>query len=156
MDQGYVGAEGARQGGAVVQSHDERCGEALAGKGVMGGEDARVYRGRAEHLGHDHGRIVILRYVGSDETRLFGYSVLGMVAGSIALQLVLSIFQNYKKPSALVAEVALTLTGLRPAWDAFLVSSGKEVEEHHSIDTKTMLVLGRCKEVSASPHTCVN
>ena len=83
---------------------------------------------------------VVVGYMGKEETRGYGYSLLGMLAGCMALQLLFVFVQNSKKPSAVAKEMLIVLSMLKPGFDAARVASGKKMEEHHSMDAKTELV----------------
>ena len=83
---------------------------------------------------------VIVGYMGTEETRGYGWSLLGMVVTSLVLQLLIVFGQNKGKPRVLVKETLVVLTAMKPALDAFRVASGHEMEEHHAIDAKTELV----------------
>ena len=60
--------------------------------------------------------VVIVGYMGKEETRGYGYSLLMMLVGSMVLQLVLVFGQNRKKPWAMVKEMLVVITGLKAAW----------------------------------------
>ena len=83
---------------------------------------------------------VIERYMGKDETRGYGWSLLWMVVASMAIQLLFVFVQNKGKPRVLVKEMLIVLTGLKPAVDCGRVCVGQEMEEHHEFDAKTELV----------------
>jgi len=60
--------------------------------------------------------VVIVGYLGKEETRGYGYSLLMMLVGSMVLQLLVVFAQNQKKPSAMAKEMLVVITGLKPAW----------------------------------------
>jgi len=60
--------------------------------------------------------VVIVGYMGKEETRGYGYSLLMMLVGSMVLQLLVVFAQNRKKPSAMAKEMLVVMTGLKPAW----------------------------------------
>jgi len=60
--------------------------------------------------------VVIVGYMGKEETRGYGYSLLMMLVGSLVLQLLVVFAQNRKKPSAMAKEMLVVITGLKPAW----------------------------------------
>jgi len=60
--------------------------------------------------------VVIVGYMGKEETRGYGYSLLMMLVGSMVLQLLLVFVQNRKKPRAMAKEMLVVITGLKPAW----------------------------------------
>jgi len=90
---------------------------------------------------------VIVGYMGKEETRGYGWILLYMIVASMTCQLVLVYFQNWKKPRTLAKEVLIVLTGLKPAFDASAVCSGKAMDEHHSIDAKTEMVITKVVEM---------
>jgi len=60
--------------------------------------------------------VVIVGYMGKEETRGYGYILLMMLVGSMVLQLVVVFGQNRKKPPAMVKKMLVVITGLKPAW----------------------------------------
>jgi len=60
--------------------------------------------------------VVIVGYMGKEETRGYGYSLLMMLVGSMVLQLLVVFAQNRKKPWAVAKEMLVVITGLKPAW----------------------------------------
>jgi len=60
--------------------------------------------------------VVILVYTGNEETRGYGYSLLGMLVGSMVLQLMIVFLQNRKKPWAMAKEMLVVITGLKAPW----------------------------------------
>ena len=82
---------------------------------------------------------VIWRYMGEEETKGYGWSLLGMVVGSMVLQLLMVFVQNYTKPRVMAKEVLIVLTGLKPGFDCARVCLGREMEEHHVFDAKVEL-----------------
>ena len=83
---------------------------------------------------------VIWRYMGEEETKGYGWNLLGMVVGSIVLQLIVVFGQNRKKPLVMAKEMLIVLTGMKLAVDCKRVVIGQEMEEHHVFDAKTELV----------------
>jgi len=60
--------------------------------------------------------VVIVGYMGKEETRGYGYSLLMMLVGSMVLQLLLVFAQHRKKPSAMAKEILVVITGLKAPW----------------------------------------
>jgi len=60
--------------------------------------------------------VVIVGYMGKEETRGYGYSLLWMLVGSMVLQLVLVFGQNRKKPWVMAKEMLIVITGLKAPW----------------------------------------
>jgi len=82
---------------------------------------------------------VIVGYMRDEKTRGYGWSLLGMVVGSMVLQFFMVFLQNYKKPRVMAKEVLIVLTGLKPGFDCARVCLGREMEEHHVFDAKVEL-----------------
>ena len=92
---------------------------------------------------------VIAGYMGDEKTRGYGWSLLRMVAASMALQLFCVLGQNRKKPWVMAKEMLIVVTGLKPGYDCWKVVSGQEMEEHHLFDAKAELVITKCAEMIA-------
>ena len=60
--------------------------------------------------------VVIVGYMGKEETRGYGYILLMMLVGSVVLQLALVFLQNRKKPWAMAKEMLVVITGLKAPW----------------------------------------
>jgi len=60
--------------------------------------------------------VVIVGYMGKEETRGYGYSLLMMLVGSMVLQLAMVLVQNRKKPWAMAKEMLIVITGLKAPW----------------------------------------
>jgi len=60
--------------------------------------------------------VVIVGYMGKEETRGYGYSLLMMLVGSMVLQLMIVFMQNRKKPWAMAKEMLVVVTGLKAPW----------------------------------------
>ena len=60
--------------------------------------------------------VVIVAYMGKEETRGYGYSLLMMLVGSMVLQLIMVFVQHRKKPWVMAKETLVVITGLKPAW----------------------------------------
>jgi len=60
--------------------------------------------------------VVFVGYMGNEETRGYGYSLLMMLVGSMVLQLLVVFAQNRKKPSAMAKETLVVITGLKAPW----------------------------------------
>ena len=60
--------------------------------------------------------IVIVGYMGKEETRGYGHILLMMLVGSVVLQLLLVFAQRRKKPWGMAKETLVVITGLKPAW----------------------------------------
>jgi len=88
---------------------------------------------------------VIVGYWGSVETKGYGWSLLGMIAASMVLQLLIVFGQHRKAPSKMLGEMLIVLTGLKPGFDAANVIMGKEMGEHSVFDAKIELVA--CKAI---------
>jgi len=83
---------------------------------------------------------VIVGYMGKEDTRGYGYYMLGMTVASMVLQLLIVFLQNKKKPWVLANEMLIVLTGLKPAFDCARLCAGREMEGHHAFDAMTELV----------------
>jgi len=90
---------------------------------------------------------VIVGYMEKKETRGYGYALLGMIALSMAVQLLMVYGQHRKKPLTMLREALIVLTGMKPGFDAFNVCSGKQMEEHHVIDAKMELLVAKSAEM---------
>jgi len=90
---------------------------------------------------------VIVGYMGNEETRGYGWSLLGMVVGSMVMQLLVVFFQNSKKPWVMAKQMLIVLTGLKPGYDCWKVVSGQEMDEQHSVDAKAELVVTKMIEM---------
>ena len=71
---------------------------------------------------------VIWGYMNGEETKGYGWSLLGMVVVSMAFQLLLVFMQNSKKPWALTKEVLVVLTFMKVRGGASGVLSGCKLE----------------------------
>ena len=91
--------------------------------------------------------VVIVGYMGKEETRGYGYSLLMMLVGSMVLQLLVVFMQTRKKPLLMAGEALVVVTGLKSAVDAYRVCSGKKMEEHNVFDAKTELAFTKCAEM---------
>ena len=60
--------------------------------------------------------VVIVGYMGKEETRGYGYSLLMMLVGSMVLQLMMVFVQNRKKPWVMAKEMLVEITGLKAPW----------------------------------------
>jgi len=60
--------------------------------------------------------VVIVGYMGKEETRGYGYSLLMMLVGSMVLQLLIVFAQNQKKPWVMAKEMLVVITGLKAPW----------------------------------------
>ena len=92
---------------------------------------------------------VIVGYMGEEETKGYGWSLLGMVVGSLVLQLLMVFVQNRKEPWVMAKEMLIVLTGLKSAADCKRVCAGQEMEKHHAWDAKTELVATKGTEMIA-------
>jgi len=90
---------------------------------------------------------VIVRYMGEEETKGYGWILLGMVAACMVIQLLVVFAQNKGKPWMLATEATIVLTGMKPAVDSYRVCIGQEMEEHHAFDAKTELVATKAVEM---------
>ena len=93
--------------------------------------------------------LVIWGYMGKEETRGYGWSLLWMVVASMVLQLFLVLVQNKQKPWVMAKEMLIVMTLAKPAVDAFRVASGHEMDEHHTINAKLELVCTKGIEMLA-------
>jgi len=93
--------------------------------------------------------VVIVGYMGKEETRGYGYSLLMMLMATMALQFLIVFVQNRKKPWAVAKEMLVVITGLKSAFVARSVCMGQKMEEHHVIDAKMELVGTKCAEMIA-------
>jgi len=83
---------------------------------------------------------VIVGYMGKETTRGYGWSLLGMIVVCMAFQLITVFAQNKKKPTKMLGEMMIVLTGFKPGFDAARVIIGKEMDEHSVLDAKTEMV----------------
>jgi len=60
--------------------------------------------------------VVIVAYMGKEETRGYGYSLLMMLVASMVLKLLFVFVQNRKKPRAMAKEMLIVVTGLKTPW----------------------------------------
>jgi len=84
---------------------------------------------------------VIVTYMGAEETRGYGYSLMGMLALSMLLQFLMVFMQNKEKPLVVAKEVLIVMSGMKPGVDSYRVCSGQEMEVHHAFDAQTELVI---------------
>ena len=87
--------------------------------------------------------------MGEEETKGYGWSLLGMIVGCMTLQLLLVFAQNMKKPFKMIGEMLIVLTGCKPGFDAHAVISGKAMDEHGLLDAKLELVFCKAIEMAA-------
>ena len=92
---------------------------------------------------------VIVGYMGKEETKGYGWSLLWMVVASMALQLGVVFMQNQGKTRVMAKEMLIVMTLMKPAIDAGRVVSGKQMEEHHAFSAKDELVFTKCAEMLA-------
>ena len=90
---------------------------------------------------------VIFKYMGEASTRGYGWILLWMLMGNLAMQLLLVLVQYKKKPLELLKECLIVATGAKPVVDAFRISSGKEQEGHHVFSPLVELVAGKVCEM---------
>jgi len=88
---------------------------------------------------------VIVKYMGNEETKGYGWSLLAMVVSCLLLQVLLVVIQNLKKPSKIPLEVVYVFTGLAPGVAAYRVCVGKEMDEFAAIDDRQ--VFGECGDI---------
>ena len=84
--------------------------------------------------------VVIVGYMGTEETKGYGNSLLGMLLASMALQMMVVFIQNQKKPWVVAKEFLVVITGLKAPWDAWSVCIGQKMEKYHVLDAKSELV----------------
>jgi len=92
---------------------------------------------------------VIVGYMGEEETKGYGWSLLGMIVGSMMLQLLIVFVQNRKKARVLMTEALIVLTGLKPGVDCYRLCAAQEMEQHHLMDAQFELVATKCAEMIA-------
>jgi hypothetical protein len=90
---------------------------------------------------------MIVLYMSTPGQEKLGYILLAMFVACIVLQLMLVIFQNWKKKAKLPGEMLVVMVGLKPVWDCYNVVRGKAQEEHNVIDAKTELVCSKVGEL---------
>jgi len=88
---------------------------------------------------------VIVEYMGKEETRGYGRSLLAMVVGCLLLQSIFFVVQNLKKPGKIPLELVYVFTGLGPAVTAYRLCVGKEMDEHAVIDDS--LIFSECGDI---------
>jgi len=91
--------------------------------------------------------LVLVGYMGKEETRGYGWSLLWMIVGSMVSQLIIVYMQSRKKPRRMALEMLVVLTGLKPAFDASAVCSGKAMEEHQVMHPKMEMTMVKNAEV---------
>ena len=92
--------------------------------------------------------IMLVVYLSYSEQRQFGLMLLAMIACSISLQLLLSMIQTRRKGwRGKMKEFAIVLTGLKPGYDAYKVSSGAKQEEGSVFEPQQEMVAGKLAEV---------
>ena len=91
--------------------------------------------------------VVIVGYMGKEDTKGYGWSLLGMVVASVVLQLLVVLIQNKGMPRVLVKEMLIVLTLMKPAFDCARVCAGREMKEHHVFGAHYELVLNRSIEM---------
>jgi len=100
--------------------------------------------------------VVIVGYMGKEETRGYGYSLMGMLVASMVLQAMIVFGQHRKKPREMAKEMLFVVTGMKGPVDAYRVCIGKQMEEHHVIDAKLELVMTKlCELVCESIPGCL-
>ena len=111
----------------------------------MGAQAARDDGRRAEHIGHGDRHLSDRGYMGEEETRGAGFSLLGMIVACLVLQLLLVFAQYRKRPKRTMAKEALiVLTAMKPAVGAYrLVSSGAPFKATGSIPFLTLASLAQ-------------
>jgi len=92
---------------------------------------------------------VIVGYMRDEKTKGYGWSLLGMVVGSMVLQLLIVFGQNRKKPWAMAKDMLIVMTFAKPGYDCYKVCSNQDMDEHHVFDAKTELVLTKGAEMMA-------
>ena len=90
---------------------------------------------------------VIISYLKNGDTAQ-AYSLMGMMGASIVFQLLIAYIQNRKKSKwALIRELLIVLSGLKPAVDAYRVATGYE-DERNSFDPLLDMGLGKSTELA--------
>ena len=92
---------------------------------------------------------VIVGYMRKEETKGYGWSLLGMVVASMVLQFVVVFAQNKGKARVLMTEALIVLSGLKPGVDCYRVCINQEMEEHQLTDAKFELMATKCVEMIA-------
>jgi hypothetical protein len=79
-----------------------------------------------------------------------GYALLGMLGGNVGMMLLVTWLMIRRKPSklAIAGEMLVTLTGLRPAFDAWRVASGQEQLKGEIYPAATMLAITKLMELA--------
>ena len=88
-------------------------------------------------------------YMGKEETKGYGDSLLGMIVAGMVLQLVLVFAQNKKTPLKMLKEMLIVMLGVKPAVDCYRVCAGHEMQQHHAVDPQTELVATKMIELVA-------
>jgi len=92
---------------------------------------------------------VIRQYLQEEKTEGYGWTMMGMVGGCIILQCLVVFLQNRRKPSVLAKEVIVALSGLKPAWDAWFVVAGTNIEDFQVFEKYVELTFTRLIEMFA-------
>jgi len=82
--------------------------------------------------------VVLWGYLGDEETRGYGWSLLAMVVGCLLLQAAGVVLQELKRPSKIPLELVYVFTGFLPAVTAYRVCVGKEMGEHALFDDNSV------------------
>ena len=90
---------------------------------------------------------VIISYLENGDTKQ-AYSLMGMISASIVLQLLIAYVQNRKKSKwALIRELLIVLSGLKPAVDAYRVATGYS-DELSTFNPLEDMVCGKSTELA--------
>lgn len=97
--------------------------------------------------------IVILKqfWEGGKALKTFRDLSLGSLVMSIGLQITIVIPAQYRKMGwrRMLKEMAIVLSGLKPAWDAYKVANGAEQEKGSKFDALMEMTVGKCLEIFA-------
>jgi len=110
------------------------------------GAAARLYFGALLSTGDMITDVVMIaRYFAAGRSG-FAWFCVGLIATSMAMQLLTVFFQHHKKPKGMKLDMLLVVTCLKPAADAYKTASGQEGEEHHVMSPRVELVVFRVLE----------
>jgi len=90
---------------------------------------------------------VIISYLDNGDTKQ-AYFLIAMMSLSIVIQLLIAYIQNRKKGKwALIRELLIVLSGLKPAVDAYRVATGYD-DELNTFEPLTDMVMGKSTELA--------
>jgi len=91
--------------------------------------------------------VVIVGYMGKEETRGYGLTLLLCLVFSVLLQILLVSVQNSGNWLIVLREILVVLVGVKPGVDAYRVVTLTEKGEGQLVDAKTELVISKCIEM---------